>query len=120
MIYEVYVHETHSHTVSSMFSLLYRYVDKCTAPITLRLLISNVLTMYIIHIPDGAFDTAITVAVAHCLFIINHWPQVFKWLFNGLQGCDEAMKHSSEHLRGYSQEAGVVYVPVCFCVCSAV
>lgn len=81
---------------------------------TTCLLISNVITMYIIHIPCGAFGEAITVVVAHCLFIINHWPQVFKWVFNGLQGCDVAMKHSSEHLRGYSQEAGAVFV------CSAV
>ncbi len=57
--------------------------------------------MYIIQIPAGEFDTAITVVVAHCLFIINHQPQVFKWLFNGLQGCDVAMEHSNKHLGGY-------------------
>lgn len=72
------------------------------------LLILNVLTMCIISIPAGLFDMAITVCVARCLFIISHWTQVFKWLFNCYQGCDVAMRHSTEHLREYSSEPGAM------------
>lgn len=51
-------------------------------------------------------DTSITVCVARFLFIISHWTQVFKWLFNCFQDCDVEMRHSSEHLREYSSEPG--------------
>lgn len=52
------------------------------------------------------------------LFIINYRPQVLKWLFNGLQGWDVAMKHSNKHLRRYIPEAGAECV--CSCVCNPV
>ena len=77
------MHESHLATplapkwLTVMLLLLYRCVDKWVASITMGVLISNVLTMYIINIPAGAFDTAITVVVAHCLFIISHWPHMF-------------------------------------------